>query len=125
MVKTIKGRTIAEGQRVAVYYNLHKHCYSIKDKRTGLVIAHADKVTLSGVQFKVSQAGRARVLREKRKNVHATIEGNYTSQAPAMDKLAPAYYNPYTCSSFIDKGTGKPLDSATLVHCTNKQALYR
>lgn len=125
MVKTIKGRTLSEGQRIAVYYNLHKHCYSIKDKRTGLVIAHADSVTMTGVTFKVSQAGRARVLREKRKNVHATIEGTYTSQAPNMDELSPAYYNPYTCTSFIDRGTGNALACAALVHCVNKQALYK
>lgn len=64
--------------RVFVYWNLHRDCWSVKalsgpDK--GRVVARTDHVLLSDVTGKVSQAGRARVLREGRKNVHAGIVG--------------------------------------------------
>ena len=66
--------------RVFVYYNLHKACWSIKCvdpdyKHNGLVIAHATEVVLSEATGSVSRAGRERVLREQRKNVHAGIVG--------------------------------------------------
>jgi hypothetical protein len=124
MVTTIKGRELHEGQWIEVYYNLHKHCYSIRDKRTGLVVAHADVVAVKNPHFKVSQAGRRRVLAEKRKNVHAVIEGQYMAQLPNMEEMKTAYYNPYTCETFIDKETGKPLQYAKYAICKDKQALY-
>ncbi len=73
-------------QIVQVYRNLHRKCWSIRDKRTRRVIAHAKNVTIAspgktplsagvGVLFRVSELGRQRVLRDKRKNVHAFIEG--------------------------------------------------
>lgn len=56
---------------VEVYRNLHNGKLSVRDRKTKRVLAHCDEVTLAGVAFKVSQAGRERVLREGRKNVHA------------------------------------------------------
>lgn len=41
----------------------------------GRVVAHAKGVALDDARTIVSQAGRERVLREGRKNVHAYIEG--------------------------------------------------
>lgn len=63
------------GRRVFVYKNLHNGAWSVRDQETGWVAAHADKVELSDVALKVSQAGRRRVLEEGRKNVHAGVEG--------------------------------------------------
>jgi hypothetical protein len=60
--------------RVEVYYNLHKKCFSIRHK--GIVISHANTVKLADVTFVVRKAGRERVLREKKKNVHAFVRGN-------------------------------------------------
>lgn len=65
--------------RVHVYWNIHKKCWSIKHK--GKVIKHADKVSLADCTFHVQPAGRARVLREKRKNVHAYICGTLVDDA--------------------------------------------
>ena len=65
--------------KVRVYYNLHKSCWSIKAHEgilKGRVIAHADGVKLRDARTVVSQAGRERVIREGKKNVHAFIEGN-------------------------------------------------
>ena len=64
--------------KVFVYYNLHRHCWSVKalegDKKNR-VIAHANYIELTESNPKVSKAGQARVRREKRKNVHAGLVG--------------------------------------------------
>lgn len=62
-------------KQVEVYRNLHNGKLSVRDRKTKRVIAHCDEVTLAGVVFSVSQAGRERVLRERKKNVHAVVRG--------------------------------------------------
>jgi len=77
---------------VDVYFNLHKKLYSIRaceGPNKGRVIAHRHTVTLIDPTFKVSQAGRARVLKERKKNVHATVRGGWFDPD---DKLG---FNPY------------------------------
>lgn len=64
--------------RVRIYYNLNKAVWSIKAMEGpfyGKVIAYAKAVTLDDAHTVVSQAGRERVLRERKKNVHAYIDG--------------------------------------------------
>lgn len=64
--------------RVRVYFNLNKAVWSIKAMEgplRGCVVAHADGVALINARTVVSQAGRERVIRERRKNIHAFIEG--------------------------------------------------
>lgn len=67
------------------YFNLHTHEFSIR--RRGLVRAHGDRLIIlpgdgrDDVGFKVSEAGRQRVLREKRKNVHAFVVGDAYREA--------------------------------------------
>ena len=55
-----------------VYRNLRHSCYSIQRHILGrwLVVAHADRLMLTNVSFKVSEAGRNRVLKTRQKNVH-------------------------------------------------------
>ena len=66
--------------KVKVYYNLHKNCYSIvslEKENYGKVIKHENCVPLFDAQFKVSEKGRQRVLREQKKNVHAYVVGTW------------------------------------------------
>jgi len=60
---------------------------------------------------KVSQAGRERVLKERRKNVHAGLEG-YLMNPDNMwnsPRLAKAItYNPYKYTGFVYKDTEQP-----------------
>ena len=111
--------------RVFVYFNLHKKCFSIKaleGDRKGRVVAHSTTVLLEGCKFKVSEAGRQRVLREKRKNVHAGVTGTWIN----ADRVESCYeflsmvgrqvsYNPYKYSSFIIKATEQVVDKADVV----------
>jgi hypothetical protein len=103
--------------RVFVYWNLHKDCWSVKaleGENKGRVIKHANNINLTHCTFKVSKAGRERVLREKRKNVHAGVVGNLSfvgevgdtalwECASAYPAFIPVTYNPYKYSTFVRK----------------------
>jgi len=111
--------------RVFVYFNLHKKCFSIKaleGDRKGRVVAHSNTVLLESCKFKVSEAGRQRVLREKRKNVHAGVTGVWING----DRVESHYeflsmvgrqvtYNPYKYDSFVIKATEQVVDKADVV----------
>lgn len=108
-----KGRRIEYGQRVKVYRNLHKNVYSIADAESGLVLGYCARVTLTDAEFKVSEAGRQRVLREKRKNVHAYVVGTFVATAGATQRRA-ARYNPYEVATFVTSA-GEPIYEASIV----------
>jgi hypothetical protein len=88
------------GMRVQVYRNLHKNCYSVRDVKTRRVIAHVQDITLTDVNLKVSQAGRARVIREGKKNVHAVVEGTVIQGFFLGSGWLT--YNPYKYDSFVN-----------------------
>ena len=117
---------IDTSKKVRVYRNLHKNCFSVK--QDGLVRCHADHVTLRDCKFIVSKAGQKRGRDEGRKNVHAFVEGLLadTREADAIvdgtksdeqiwsgeSSWRQAYYNPYTCDTFINQYDGSPLETA-------------
>jgi hypothetical protein len=110
---------IDPSKKVRVYRNLHKDCFSVK--QDGLVRCHADNVTLFNVEFIVSKAGQRRVRDEKKKNVHAFVEGfvvdtreadNYVDGNWSDEQIENgfthwqcAYYNPYECDGFMNTAT--------------------
>lgn len=112
------------GKRVMVYYNLHKHTFSVTYQ--GKVIAHADYVKLSDVEFRVRKGGKEKVRDEKRKNVHAFVIGNLEDYCEYPCKNIPsessdiiATYNPYVNDSFVIKGTDEPIFNAEEVDMIN------
>lgn len=95
--------------RVRVYWNLHKDCYSIigwepRSSSYGRLIEdrpHREEVWLEDVKFIVQPAGRRRVLKENRKNVHAYLEGQLgVGPAPDVGEMGFVTYNPYTMGEF-------------------------
>jgi hypothetical protein len=60
-------------------------------------------VLLEDARPKVSQAGRLRVLREGRKNVHAGLVGNLRSIERRPFHGETITYNPYLYDSFVFK----------------------
>ena len=89
-----------QGMDVEVYRNLHKGCLSVRCK--GYVVAHLESITLEDVRFKVSASGRARVIREKRKNVHAVICGRVASlEGTLKPHHIKVRYNPYIRGEFF------------------------
>ena len=125
MSKNRRANFIPKG-RVQVYYNLHKKCLSVRHK--GKVIEHAQEVTLTDARFHVQQAGRERVLKQKRKNVHAYVSGKLKEsfwfiQSPKYIWTAKqrVTYNPYKHKIFVDKETLEPVASAEVVHISGKR----
>ncbi len=89
---------------VHVYRNLHKKCYSIRKK--GKVVAHRESVLIENPTFVVQPAGRARVLREKKKNVHAYVKGKWVTVTSGKIKsimfgARKVRYNPYLGKDFF------------------------
>ena len=106
--------------RVEVYRNLHKNCWSVRDLSTGRVVAHQTAVTIADARFVVRPSGRARVIAEKRKNVHAFVRGewmmgNVMSQF-IFDNSSRVSYNPYKHPYFYEVETEEAVTSSALVH---------
>lgn len=124
--------------RVFVYFNLHRHCFSVRaleGQDRGRVIAHANAVHLRDVEFRVSQAGRERVLRERAKNVHAGVVGTLSSMqhaesAEALTDIVQRFeavakrvtYNPYRTTYFILSACETPVHRAREALLSDRQA---
>ena len=102
--------TIKKNRPVYVYKNLHKDCWSIKQH--GLVKAHipqGESIGLWDCYFHVDRKGREKVLREKRKNVHAFVKGylqdaeNVSRNPQVITREVEVTYNPYKYETFVDK----------------------
>lgn len=93
--------------KVFVYYNLHRKVWSVRameGPNKGRVIQHARTVLLRYAKPKVSEAGRQRVLRDQRKNVHAGITGELVhSEGEGYFPGSEVTYNPYKYSTFVYK----------------------
>jgi hypothetical protein len=114
------------GDRVMVYYNLHKHTFSVT--YNGVVITHADYVKLTDVEFRVRQGGRKKVLKEKRKNVHSFVIGTLEDYCEFPCKNIPnepnkniVTYNPYIYSTYVMKDTEEPIYQANKVVMINSK----
>jgi len=108
---------IDTSRKVFVYKNLHKDCWSVK--QDGLVKAHADDINLWDCSFRVNAKGRAKVLEEQRKNVHAGVIGYIDENETPMTVGTAVTYNPYKYASFVEKSTEEPVfwrGHASLTH---------
>jgi hypothetical protein len=105
---------------VKVYRNLHKGCWSVK--QNGLVKAHSDKINLYDCSFLVNEKNRLKVIKEKRKNVHAFVRG-YIWDTP-LNLIRQASYNPYARNSFYDKGDGSSVYKAHFVKAIDGKLFY-
>ena len=105
-------------REVKVYKNLRKNCWSVK--QDGLVKARPKFVAIDHAKFKVSEAGRQRVLASGVKNVHAYVVGSISLiynvhfnwdelfDATALTKVI---YNPFVHSTFITSSKGSVVRS--------------
>ena len=114
------------GKRVMVYYNLHKHTFSVKYKE--IVIFHADYVKLKDVEFRVRKGGREKVRDEQTKNVHAFVIGDLAEYCkypcediPEESNDRVVTYNPYKYDTFVYKSTEEPVYKAKEVDMINKR----
>jgi hypothetical protein len=106
------------GKQVEVYRNLTKNCYSVRHK--GKVIAHEDKVVLTSVECRVQPAGRAKVLKEKRKNVHAYVKGKVVSQdLLTLGERKRLRYNPYEADHFFEADSKRKVHYSSVIWLDN------
>lgn len=98
------------------YFNLHKKCFSVKYK--GKVIKHLDQFWGVGCEFRVSEPGRQRVIKNKRKAVHAYVVCDVIDQTfiDTGDETAKVRYNPYEGPHFMSDG--QPIHFARVVKFT-------
>lgn len=118
-----------------VYWNLHKKCWSIRAQegaQRGRIVAHASEFEIRNARFKVSEAGRQKVLATKRKLVHAGVEGELVGLTIAKNWSAfcilekqvdikrmrggfKVRYNPYERGVFVTTEGGYPVASSPRV----------
>lgn len=121
--------------QVRVYRNLrHGHdatpLYSVLYR--GRVIQRKQEVLISGATFVVREGGRQRVLKEKRKNVHAFVVGTLTDERGAfgIDAQGPDLpvrisYNPYKAGYFLtEQGHRVKGAAAVLLNARGITACY-
>jgi hypothetical protein len=107
------------GTRVEVYWNLHRDLFSVRalsgpDK--GRVVTHTRLIDLGDVTFVVQPAGRARVLAEGRKNVHAFVRGTVLCSLDGVNAdYTKVTYNPYKTDSFVARKDGTRFRNASVV----------
>ena len=114
--------------KVFVYYNLHKHLWSIKaleGDSKGKVIARLNTVLLHNPKPKVSEAGRQRVIREQKKNVHAGIIGEWGElfPLPTDTNAREITYNPYKYSSFVYKDNEEEYTGSSVALLGNNRSV--
>ena len=113
---------MTDNMRVEVYWNLHKHLFSVRaleGPNKGRVISHSHGITLTDVKFAVQPAGRERVRREGKKNVHAFVRGRVANsgfedchEGFNDEKIS---YNPYIYDTFVNAKTKEPIFKADCV----------
>lgn len=132
--------------KVFIYRNLNRVgvLFSIKSLEgisKGKVIGYAPRIVVDNAQLVVSQAGRNRVLREKRKNVHAAVVGDLVMVSGWITRMhnskadfkycneetfvkdfpvgMPIQYNPYKYNSFVTSVGERPVHKADRVTFCN------
>lgn len=114
---------------VRVFRNWKHDCYSIM--QDGRLKASARQLRLSDVEFRVRESGRRRMLRNRRKNVHAYAVGRLLDFVHPDDDRdlegmsgRGVYYNPYEFPSFVDGETRSPVTFASAAHFDEKGVVY-
>jgi hypothetical protein len=116
----LKNPNLLLNQRVQVYRNLRKRLFSVLDRKTRRLVAYKDTLILSDVEFKVYKSGQERVRRDKQKNVHAYVIGNYVgSQVEDSEFDILVYYNPYLTDTFITLDSKNPIYKADKCYLIN------
>ena len=111
--------------KTQVYFNLRAKMLSVRVG--GKVVAHAPAIALDNPTFHVSEAGRQRVLKNRRKNVHAWVSGDWRgylhtgASSIIPENSVEVTYNPYKFSTFVLAKDGSPIKNARYVAIHGKK----
>lgn len=119
------------GSKIRIYRNLNNGTMSIQTKQSSSwkVVGHVTNAIVRDVKFHIQEGGRQRVIRDKRKNVHAWGEGVLIGQfdesvvAPiafgaALGAIALGY-DPYTNATFVERGTTRAIAKCSYLAVRN------
>lgn len=105
-----------------VYRNLHRGNFSIQsylqEKKGYRVTDRASTVILEDCSFKIYESGRQKVIREKRKNVHAYVQPKsykHLDEELDVSKFREIYYNPYDFDLFVYRDTHEKIENLARV----------
>ena len=106
MIKPLK-----RGMRVEIYWNLHKHVYSVKSLERGdsygHVVAHGDLFLLERCKFVVRPAGKKKVVDTGVRNVHAFVRGYLSNDnKDTLQFSDTAYYSPFVTETWVGSDGG-------------------
>lgn len=99
-------------------------------KIPGEPIRYVTACGLTGVEFKVSEPGRLRCVRENVRNVHAWVVGDLVSAttepwvARDTDVMSRAIYDPFKGPTFVDALTLRPITHADAAILVGKHVYY-
>jgi hypothetical protein len=98
------------------------------EKKEGkwLLSKYVDSIILQNPRFLISEKGRQRVIREKRKNVHCYIAGEEYFGYLNNRSFKFISYNPYKAGHFVDE-EGKKIEAGSFIELTveNKRAIVK
>ena len=109
----------------AKYYTYRNLNYEdhFSTKYRGKVIDYFNLAVIRNGKFQVSDAGRERCLRTKKRNVHAFIVSSDEPSILADNTCLPVgldlvevKYNPYRSNTFTRAGTDEPVTSAERIY---------
>ena len=120
-----KGRRYELGDSIRGYRDLsskNSELFSIQakgGKLSGKVLDHSVSVRIDNAVFNVRAGGQARARKEKRRNVHAFVEGTLSKvlkgeKALLSSEWVEVTYNPFHTDTFIEKTTGRAVVSADI-----------
>ncbi len=116
---------ICQGLTTRIYRNLQNGTMSLQQKinKSWLVVGHVTNVAIESPKFYISQSGKNRVIRERRKNVHAWAEGKLLGITANSTNLEEIYYCPYSSNNFSWKKTGESIEFTNLLVVIDNQVL--
>lgn len=110
--------------RYFIYRNLRTKTWS-KRSTKGIVVGHPTELWLLGATFHVSEAVRQRVIKLKRKEVHAGVRGEIVPKpSPLQGELVEVTYNPYHYATFVRVDDLSPVSSADFVFMDEEMKVW-
>lgn len=120
-----KNRKLDPTKPVEVYRCLNRKGITYSVRQQGLVVGHTENIVLTDCKLIVSQTRRVRVVLNKKRSVHAWIQGTIGSEEDinSESRHAALKYNPYTLSEFhiVTEQGMLPVHRASVVYTSNKQ----
>lgn len=99
--------------KLYIYRNLTSKCFSVKLR--GKVVSHFTEPLVFSGSFSVSEKGRQRVVKERKKYVHAYVVCNGETASSFSGKKREITYNPFKNDSFVYVDTGEKAEGGLIL----------